>query len=199
MPDKYGEGQDRYCYPDSDVLINLLGITDSATLGEAEVEFTRFRLEQYAYPSFSDFTLESLKNIHLFLFQDLYKWAGEVRTVDISKGSTRFAHCGFIEQSAQKLFQQLAQEDHLKGLPQVEFVSRLAFYYSELNAIHPFRDGNGRAQRLLFECIAINANYQLRWQAIGAARWAQVNAEAFFGHLEPLAEQLARAASRLRC
>lgn len=197
MPDKYGEDQDSYCYPDSDVLINLFSITDATTLSAAEVEFTRLRLEQYASPSFSNFSLATLKNIHHYLFQDLYKWAGELRTVDIRKGSTRFAHCDFIESSAQKLFHQLAQEDCLKGLPQTEFVNRVAFYYSELNAIHPFRDGNGRAQRLLFECIAINAGYQLRWQEIDAERWGQVNAEAFFGRLESLIAQLSLAISQL--
>ncbi|MRW90818.1 putative adenosine monophosphate-protein transferase Fic [Duganella sp. FT80W] len=197
MPDKYGEGQDIYCYPDSNVLVNLLGITDNDTLSAAEVEFTRFRLEQYVPTSFNYFSLAILKDIHHFLFQDLYKWAGDVRTVDISKGSTRFAHCDFIESSAQKLFDQLAQENYLNHLPQKEFVSRLAFFYSELNAIHPFRDGNGRAQRVLFECIAVSAGYQLRWQAIDVEHWMRANAESFFGRLEPLTAQLGQAVSRL--
>lgn len=186
MPDKYGEGQDWYCYPGSDVLINLLGITDSASLNQAEVEFTRLRLSQYDYPVFRDVSLTTLKNIHFYLFQDLYEWAGELRVVDISKGSTRFATCDRIEPEAQKLFEQLKNERYLKGLVRQNFIARMAHYFCELNVIHPFREGNGRAQRLLFESIAINAGFEIRWQPIDPSLWIPANVEAFWGRLDNL-------------
>ena len=136
MPDKYGVIQDHYCYPDSSVLINKLGITDQSVLDKAELEFTRYRVEQYE-PDFEDFSRVSLLRILFLLFQDIYSWAGEIRTVDISKGTTRFANVQFIEKEAIKLFVQLEQENFLTQLPESELPERLAHFYSELNIIHP--------------------------------------------------------------
>ena len=193
MADKYGTGQDgQYCYPGSDVLINKLGITDRNALEAAEIELTQARINQFE-PDFDDISLPALRAIHFHLFQDLYDWAGELRTVDISKGGTRFANISRIAAEADKLFQQLAQEGYLVGLPRDQFVARLAHYYCELNVVHPFRDGNGRAQRLLFEVISINAGFALRWEPIGRAEWGEANVAAYNCHLEPLASLLDRA------
>lgn len=193
MADKYGSGQDgQYCFPGSDVLINKLWIIDRDTLEAAEIELTQVRIDQFE-PDFDDLSLSALRTIHFHLFQDLYDWAGELRTVDISKGGTRFANFGRIEPEADKLFRQLAQEDYLVGLPRDLFVARLAHYYSELNVIHPFRDGNGRAQRLLFEVISINAGFELRWEPIGQTEWAEANIAAYNSRLEPLIHLLERA------
>lgn len=192
MPDKYGAGGDaQYCYPDSDVLINKLGLTDETALEAAEVELTQARIEQFE-PDFDNISLSALRGIHRSLFQDVYPWAGELRTVDISKGSTRFANVSRVWPEADKLFLQLAQENYLVGLPREQFVARLAHYYCELNVIHPFRDGNGRAQRLLFEVISINAGYLLRWEPIGRAEWLDANIAAYNCRLEPLTALLER-------
>lgn len=186
MPDKYGAGSDtQYCYPNSDVLINKLGLTEESTLGEAEVELTQARIEQFD-PDFDDISLAALRGIHRYLFQDIYHWAGELREVDISKGATRFANITRVEPEANKLFLQLAKENYLVGLPREKFVARLAHYYCELNVIHPFRDGNGRAQRLLFEVISINAGYLLRWEPISRLEWLNANIAAYNCQLKPL-------------
>lgn len=74
-----------------------------------------------------------------------------------------------------------------------QFVARLAHYYCELNVIHPFRDGNGRAQRLLFEVISINAGYALRWEPIGSAEWLDANIAAYNFQLQTLTDLLDRA------
>jgi cell filamentation protein len=88
MSDKYGTGWDaQYCYPGTDVLINKLGVTDEVALETAEIELTQARIEQYE-PDFDDISLSTLWAIHFHLFQDIYEWAGQYRTVDISKGST---------------------------------------------------------------------------------------------------------------
>jgi cell filamentation protein len=137
MPDKYGTGGDtQYCYPGSDVLINKLGLTDNAALEEAEVELTQARIEHFE-PDFDNISLSALRGIHRYLFQDVYHWAGELRTVDISKGSTRFANASRVEPEADKLFRQLAQENYLVDLPREQFLVRLAHYYCELNVVHP--------------------------------------------------------------
>lgn len=193
MSDKYGTGQDgQYCYADSDVLINKLGITEEDALDAAEIELTQARINQYE-PDFDDISLPTLRAIHFHLFQDLYDWAGELRMVDISKANTRFANVSRIEPEADKLFRQLAQEKHLTGLTREQFVARLAHYYSELNVIHPFRDGNGRAQRLLFEVISINAGFELRWEPIGRREWVDANVAAYNCRLEFLTALLDRA------
>lgn len=193
MSDKYGTGQDRqYCYPDSPVLINRLGICHEDALEAAEIALTQARIEQFE-PDFDDISLNALQHIHRHLFQDLYDWAGQIRTVDLSKGTTRFANVSRIVPEADKLFRQLANERHLAGLQRPQFVARLAHYYCELNVIHPFRDGNGRAQRLLFEILCINAGYALRWAPVGHAEWLDANIAAYNCQLDPLIALLDRA------
>lgn len=193
MVDKYGrDGDEYYCYPGSDVLINKLGLVDERALEAAEIKLTQARIEDYE-PDFDDFSLPALRAIHFHLFQDLYDWAGDIRTVDISRGGTRFANVSRIEPEADKLFQQLAREAYLVGLPREQFLARLAHYYSELNVIHPFRDGNGRAQRLMFEVFSINAGYALRWEPISRAEWIAANIAAYHCKLAPLTELLGRA------
>lgn len=197
MSDKYGTGQDRqYCYLDSPVLINRLGIREEEALEAAEIALTEARIEKFE-PNFDDISLTALKSIHHHLFQDLYEWAGEIRTVDVSKGSTRFANVSRITPEADKLFLQFANERHLTGLPHLQFVARLAHYYCELNVIHPFRDGNGRAQRLLFEIIGLNAGYALRWEPIGPAEWVDANIAAYNCQLAPMIALLDRALERV--
>ena len=92
MRDKYGVANDKYCYPNSDVLINLLDIRDQELLDQAETEFTAERYRTYTPTQHTifDFSFNHLKSLHHHLFQDLYKWADETRDVDISKGNTRF-------------------------------------------------------------------------------------------------------------
>jgi cell filamentation protein len=194
MVDKYGVGRDIYCFPDSSVLINQLGIKEQTALDAAELEFTQWRSEQYV-PDFQEVSFATLCGIHFFLFKDLYSWAGKIRAVDISKGATRFANVRCIEREAHKYFQCLAQENFLAHLPKEKFVARLSHYYSELNVIHPFRDGNGRAQRILFETIVINAGYEIRWQTIEEDEWLTANIAAYNGNLSPLADLLERATS----
>ena len=192
MSDKYGTGEDRhYCYPGSDVLINKLGITDPTALASAEVSLTQARLQTFE-PDFEDFSLSALRKIHFHLFQDIYPWAGSLRTIDVSKGATRFANALRIEPEADKLFEQLARECQLVNLSREQFTQRLAHYYCELNVIHPFRDGNGRAQRVMFEIICINAGYLPRWDPIEREEWIAANIAAYHCKLDPLIKLLDR-------
>lgn len=198
MIDKYGADQDlHYCYPNSNVLINKLGITEAVALESAEAALSQGRIKRYE-PNFDDISLAALQSIHRCLFQDVYDWAGELRTVDLSKGGTRFANVRRIVPEADKLFRALAREGHLVGLPRAEFLARLAHYYSELNVIHPFRDGNGRTQRLLFEIIGINAGFELRWAPIWRSEWEAANIAAYNCQLHPLIVLLDRALSPIR-
>ncbi|WP_197712000.1 Fic/DOC family protein [Polynucleobacter necessarius] len=112
-------------------------------------------------PVSGKFDLAHLQNIHLTLFQDVYDWAGKIRTVDISRGNSRFANVRFIESAANDFFNKLARENHLKGLNANALSKRLAHYLSEINALHPFREGNRRVQRIFISQLSEAAGYKL--------------------------------------
>ena len=94
------------------------------------------------------FELKHVQFLHRWLFQDVYEWAGEIRSVSLTKDASPFAQPRFIEPAAAKLFKTLAMERRLIDVPRGDLPVRLAFYFGELNALHPFREGNGRTQRL---------------------------------------------------
>lgn len=175
--DKYGTGQDPYCYPDSGVLRNCLGIRDDAVLVNAERELTMIAASEIDF-GLPPYDLNYLCKIHKQLFGDLYGWAGDIRTIDISKGNTRFCWVKRIKPEADKIFQQLAGAGWLEGLSRDDLVPLVAEFYGDLNIVHPFREGNGRAQRLLFEHLIINAGYQIDWWQVDKAEWLQANIDA---------------------
>ena len=139
---------ERYCYPHSDVLMNKLGIQDAEELKKAEREITSLRLANArVYKIRGQFDLQHLKDIHKYIFQDVYDWAGEIRWVNIAKGNM-FCNYPFIEANAESLFTKLKKEKYLKETPEQDMPIRLAYYLSEINVIHPFREGNGRSHGL---------------------------------------------------
>jgi len=156
------DADDTYCYPGTDVLRNKAEITDANELDTYEGELSTLRsIEILENPIAGQFDLAHLQRIHLSLFQDVYDWAGEIRTVDISRGNSRFANVRFIESAANEIFNKLARENWLKGLDAVALSKRLAHYLSEINALHPFREGNGRAQRIFISQLSQSAGYQM--------------------------------------
>src|SRR5208337_1902475 len=115
-------GHDPYLDAASGVLKNRLGITDAATLEQAEAALVATRSYELSQkPLAGRFDLSHLEAIHRYLFGDLYEWAGELRTVDISKGEQRFAHHAHIAGAAGPIFLQLAGEKHLAGLDPATF------------------------------------------------------------------------------
>jgi cell filamentation protein len=161
-------GGNLYEYPNG-VLRNKLGIADGALLAQAEASYTLTRIGELAnQPVAGNIDLAHLQAIHHFIFQDIYDWAGQIRLVDIQKGSSYFAHYSYIVSQATALFTQLAQEHHLRGLPPDAFSRRAAYYLGEINVLHPFREGNGRTQRIFFNDLARQAGYSLDWTQIPA-------------------------------
>ena len=185
MRDKYGVDQDPNCYPNSHTLINLLDLKTESELEEAEYEFTSFRLEQFE-PDFSYLSPEYLQEIHQFLFQDIYSWAGKVRTVDISKGDTRFCTVARIEKETNKLFLSLENKNCLQYMTKDEFVTHIADFFCELNVIHPFREGNGRTSRLFCEVLALKSGFELSWKGITRNNWLAANINGYLGDIAPL-------------
>ncbi|RMV79939.1 Cell filamentation protein Fic [Pseudomonas caricapapayae] len=172
--DRYDASHDHYCYPDSSVLKNRLNIQGMDDLEAAEREITAITVNRIKYVA-PPYSLDTLKRLHHQLFSDLYAWAGKVRSVDISKGGTRFCTSARIEAEALKIFAGLEKINWLKELEKDAFCGHLAEYYCELNMIHPFREGNGRVQRILFEHLALSAGYELDWESISQDEWVQAN------------------------
>jgi cell filamentation protein len=100
-----------------------------------------------------------------------------------------------IVAEAQKIFSNLQNENWLIGLSNNDFCEKLAEYYCELNVIHPFREGNGRVQRLLFEHIALAAGYDLAWKDIQQNEWIQANIDGFNVNYEAMANIFKRIVS----
>jgi len=141
---KYGSGRDPYLNQ-AGILKNKLGAKTEEELDLAETIFVLRKLTLLLQKQIEGkFDLAHLKAIHKFLFEDVYEWAGELRTISISKGSSMFALPLRIEPEANKLFAQLKAENYLQELALEPFIQRLAFYWGELNMLHPFREGNGR-------------------------------------------------------
>jgi cell filamentation protein len=156
------DADDTYCYPGTDVLRNKAEIINAEDLDAYEGELSTLRsIEILENPVAGQFDLAHLQRIHLALFQDVYDWAGMIRTVDISRGNSRFANVRFIESAANDIFKKLARENWLKGLDADALSNRLAHYLSEINALHPFREGNGRVQRIFISQLSQSAGYQL--------------------------------------
>lgn len=138
----------KYCYPNSDVLINKKNIRDIKLLREAEMEYTLARLyELQMKPIKGKFGFAHLKKIHEYIFQDLYSWAGKVRTVNISKGQSEFCVVQNIDSYAESIFSHFASDCERTKNDKDAFVSVFTSNYADMNALHPFREGNGRTQR----------------------------------------------------
>lgn len=125
-------------------------------------------------------------------------WAGELRTVVIAK-SAPFCLPQFIEAAAEQIFGQLAAADrYLHGLCREPFVARLVHYHAEVNALHPFREGNGRSQRAFFRQLAADAGWRLDWSQLDTRRNAAASAASMSGDLEPLATLLDQLVTPIR-
>ncbi|MBT2768371.1 Fic family protein [Stenotrophomonas sp. ISL-67] len=172
--DRYDDAGVRYCLGNSGALKNKLGITqlDDVEAAERDITALTHRIVEYLPPPYS---LQSLQAVHRTLFADLYDWAGELRNVDISKGSTRFCTHGRIEAEARRCFDAMARDRWLQGLDPDAMCGKLAEHYCEPNMIHPFREGNGRVQRILFEQLALSAGHALDWSDIDPGEWIEAN------------------------
>ena len=182
--------EDPYSDPVTGVLHNKLGLGTAAGLEAAEREITHAALilldESPVSPSYD---LPHLQEIHKRIFGDIYEWAGQIRTVAIAKGAM-FCLLQYIDSAAAVIFGELHDEDCLRGLRRDVFVGRLAHYLGEVNALHPFREGNGRTQRALIGQLARDAGFTLAWQHLDPARNVEASAAIMRGDPEPMREML---------
>ncbi|MCS5511355.1 Fic family protein [Curtobacterium flaccumfaciens pv. betae] len=128
-------------------------------------------LELLEYPPPATGDLDELRAIHSKLFSDVYDWAGEVRTVDMRMnvaGAEFFLPASMIGRSAGYAADELRADNTLRGMDRDRFVMRLAHHYDQFNYIHPFREGNGRTQRVFWDRVSHDAGYTLDWREVGA-------------------------------
>lgn len=171
--------EDHYLLPHSTCLKNLLGFTSTGELNAAEAQITKITLsELQRNPVLGDFDLAHLQAIHFRLFEDVYAWAGQVRTVEIAKGGSFFLPHRLIAAEAEAVFRQLRVENLLGGLDKADFGRRAGFFLAWINKIHPFREGNGRTQRVLIEQLANRNGYVINWNAISQDAMGQASREA---------------------
>ncbi len=167
-----------YCYPESNVLINKLNIQCADSLHTAEREITSLRLAAAkAQPIRGQLDLQHLQKIHRYLFGDIYAWAGKLRHVNIAKGN-QFCLAMNLEAYGNSIFRKLEQEHYLIDAGDAT-PHRLAYYLSEINVLHPFREGNGRTQRLFIEYLASVAGYRVDFSQVTAEEMLVASADSF--------------------
>ena len=191
------EGSEGYFYPGTNVLKNKLGIKNEEALTIAEKEITSIKLLMlYNMPILVKFDFNNLCKIHEIIFSDIYEWAGRIRQGDFfSKGNSIFCRGQYITESANRIFSDLFNENNLIGLKKQKFIERMAYYMGEVNALHPFREGNGRTLREYFRQLSINANYILDYSEINNEKLLQADIEAFNGQYNGLIKILDKAVS----
>ena len=188
----YEAMQDPYCYVGTGVLKNRWHIRKQSDLAEAEAMLAQQRIaELYLNSSVTGrFGLPHLKKIHKFMFQDIYSWAGKIRTVRISKGQSMFAYPEYIVPEANHLFKQLQEENCLSGLSKGNFVARSAWYIGELNTLHPFREGNGRALRVFMWLLGRRAGWEIQFENVDSNEWLNACIASYGGNYRPMEEVL---------
>lgn len=155
---------DPYLDPQTGVLKNKLGITSLAEFEKLEFEVSALRDTQLTRsPLPGRFNLDHLCSIHAYLFQDIFDWAGFIRTVSISKSDSWFCLPEYIESESSKVFELISQHGNMRNLDKSDVVATLAEFLGELNALHPFREGNGRTQRSFVRQLAATAGWRLDW------------------------------------
>lgn len=156
-----------YCYKDTNILINKLDIKDPVILSEYErriVSLKLFALHKKGITGIFD--VEHFVSIHKFLFEDIYPFAGKFRCENIAKDSFRFAEFEYIESELNNLLDNLKKENFLEDLDKESLSKRLAYYWAELNVLHPFREGNGRTTREFLRQLALKNGYMLDLQNV---------------------------------
>ncbi len=167
---------DPYVYPGTGVLRNKLGLTDADKLDYYEREITTMRARE-GIPQ-GDFDLKHLKAIHRHLFQDIFEWAGQVRTVEISKGESQFQFRQYIETGMTDVHRRIVKSDFLRNLERSVFAVEAARIIGDVDYVHPFREGNGRTQLQYLKQLSERAGHPLDLTKIDAAGWLEASKEA---------------------
>lgn len=197
--DTTGNPEDEY-YPGTTVLTNLEDIRDTEELLERETELQLAAYEAI-FTSFDETLTPDLPffyYLHHLTFGPLYVWAGRPRTVSISKGGTPFCLPQNIDAMMNALFAELERERWLTGLDPDSFIERAAYYICEINAVHPFREGNGRAIRFYVDVLSALARGDLfDWTQASGDEYLRACVMGFQQDYSLMAEVLKRCATNI--
>lgn len=155
------------CYEGTTCLINKFNIRDESKLAELEAMITLAKTSEMEHAALKGcFNENDYKAIHRKLFDTLYDWAGEYRTIDISKKGTAFAKCNEIPDLLMNCFKRLKSMDYFRGVPFDDFIDEIVDIYCTTNYIHPFREGNGRTQRVFLSQLIRYNGYEIHFSKI---------------------------------
>jgi cell filamentation protein len=160
---------DPYVYPGTSILKNKFGIHDPTLLDAEERRYVLQRARQ-GVPS-GDFDLKHLKAVHRHLFQDVYDWAGKIRTVEIAKGGSQFMFRQYIETGMADVHKRIIKAGYFAGCRPAEFAEAVSAIIGDVNHVHPFREGNGRAQLQYLKQLTERAGLRLDLTKLDATMW----------------------------
>lgn len=186
----YAVADGAYCYPQSKVLKNRAGLKRQSALDKFELAMVTQRFDE-PLPN-GRLSVTHYRAIHHHLFQDVYDWAGNFRTIRLSKGTSQFCYPENISAQLKKLFAEKLDMKLLSQATKDEFASGLAHFLAELNAIHAFREGNGRAQFALVALIAHKAKRPLDTAKLDPERFLEAMIESFSGKDEQLRDEISK-------
>jgi cell filamentation protein len=167
--------QDPYCYPGTTVLRNKFDIQDGQELKAIEARVAAIALFVFEdQPQIGPVDEDRLRATHRAIFEELYEWAGTYRenVGTMTKGrdagyEVTYGDSQFVVAEMHRIFVELQQENFLRGLGLDDFAARLAYFYSEIDSTHPFREGNSRTLRQFSADLAMAAGYELDWEPTG--------------------------------
>jgi cell filamentation protein len=188
--DDYDAIADPYCYPRTAILRIVPGIRDAATLAQFEAISTAQRADE-PLPA-GRLSVRHYCAIHHHLFRDVYTWAGKFRTVRLSKDGSAFCYPENIAREMKRLFVDLQRRGRPANLSRDSFSMAAASFLATLNAIHPFREGNGRTQASFLALLAHRAGRPLELDRLAPDRFLAAMVESFRGSEQPLAEEIRR-------
>ena len=191
------DASDPYLYPGTDVLRNVPGLRNAEQLTAFEAVKTAHRIyELLNNPVVGRFDPAHLKAIHQRVFRDVFPWAGEFRTAMLGKAEhpgqapTWFTPPHLLEHEAERIFSSLHRANLLRGIPRKAFARHAARLLAEINKLHPFREGNGRTQRLFIDALARQAGHPVYFDVISRERMVQASIEANGGNLGMMGRML---------
>jgi cell filamentation protein, protein adenylyltransferase len=184
----YDAAPDPYCYPGTTVLKNLADLRDQVALDKFESTMTAQRADE-PLPR-GRLGVAHYRAIHRHLFKDVYAWAGQFRQVRLSKDGSAFCYPENIESEMKRLFGDLARNRQLANLSQQEFAAEGAAFLSTLNAIHPFREGNGRTQTAFLVLLAKRAGHPIDLDRVQPEAFLDAMIASFKGDDTPLERQI---------
>lgn len=184
----YDAFDDPYSYSGTDCLRNRAGIRDRRLLESFELEMSTLRAEE-PLPN-GRFVPTHYRRVHWHLFRDVYAWAGRYRTIWTAKNGNWFCTPENIDAQMDRLFVTLRAAHFKLGSSAADFIPAAADFLAELNAIHPFREGNGRAQLSFMHLLGLRAGHTLDFTRIRRETFLPAMIESFHGRLAPLIAEL---------